>query len=156
MRRRRGSDTPVEGAPEMPPSRLVNSQDGFDEVVESLCLTAEYAIDTEFHRERSYYPHLALIQIAWEDDLVLVDPLAVDVSGLAKVFASAAVAVLHASDQDLEVLERACGTVPGQMFDTQVSAGFIGYVSPSLVSLTESLLGVRLQKGDQLTDWMQR
>jgi ribonuclease D len=63
---------------------------------------------------------------------------------------------MHAADQDLEVLERACGCVPSVLFDTQVAAGFLGFSSPSLTSMVERLLGERLTKGDRLTDWMQR
>jgi ribonuclease D len=138
------------------PTGLVDTQAAFDELVNELSSAEEFAIDTEFHRERSYYPHLALVQVAWEGGLVLIDPLAVDVSGFAKVFASGALPVLHAADQDLEVLERACGTIPSTIFDTQLCAGFIGYSSPSLLTLVEGMLRVRLQKGDQLTDWMRR
>ena len=138
------------------PTGLVDTQAAFDELVNELASAEEFAIDTEFHRERSYYPHLALVQVAWEGGLVLIDPLAVDVSGFAKVFASGALPVLHAADQDLEVLERACGTIPSTIFDTQLCAGFIGYSSPSLLTLVEGMLRVRLQKGDQLTDWMRR
>jgi ribonuclease D len=64
--------------------------------------------------------------------------------------------VAHAADQDLEVLERACGTVPARLFDTQLAAGFLGYGSPSLASLSDKLLGRRLPKGDRLTDWSRR
>jgi len=135
---------------------FVDDESGFAEVLEVLSTADAYAIDTEFHREKSYYPHLALLQIAWRDGIALIDPLALDVAPLGAVFEGSGVAVLHAADQDLEVLERACGRVPGRIFDTQISAGFLGYVSPSLVSLTESLLGIRLHKGDQLADWMQR
>ncbi|MGD0083874.1 MAG: HRDC domain-containing protein [Acidimicrobiales bacterium] len=136
--------------------RFVDDAEGFSEVLEELSTVEAYAIDTEFHREKSYYPQLALLQIAWRDGIALIDPLAVDVAPLASILDGGAVAVLHAADQDLEVLERACGGVPGYMFDTQISAGFLGYVSPSLVSLTEALIGIRLHKGDQLADWMQR
>jgi ribonuclease D len=135
---------------------MVDDEDSRDELLAELSSVEEYALDTEFHRERTYFPHLALVQIAWPGGIALVDPLAVDVAPLASVFESDIVAVLHAADQDLEVLERACGTLPRRMFDTQVSAGFLGYVSPSLVSLAEALLGIRLHKGDQLADWIQR
>lgn len=138
------------------PTALVTTEAELEELVLELTLADEYAIDTEFHRERTYYPHLALVQIAWKGGLKLVDPLAVDVRPLSRAFASGGVAVLHAADQDLEVLERACGVLPGRIFDTQLCAGFLGYVSPSLVSLVESLLRVRLHKGDQLTDWTRR
>ncbi|MHB8243953.1 MAG: ribonuclease D [Acidimicrobiales bacterium] len=142
--------------PALEPTGLLDTQAAFDDLVDELATVDQFAIDTEFHRERTYYPQLALVQIAWEGGLVLVDPLAVDVAGFAKVFASGAVAVLHAADQDLEVLERACGAVPGRIFDTQLCAGFLGYSSPSLLTLVEAMLHVRLQKGDQLTDWVRR
>jgi ribonuclease D len=135
---------------------LIETEEALADVVETLSSVDRFGIDTEFHRERTYYPRLALVQIAWEDGLVLLDPLAVDVSSLAKAFSSGPLVILHAADQDLEVLQRACGRLPEQIFDTQLCAGFIGYCSPSLSNLVESLLGVRLQKGDQLTDWMRR
>jgi ribonuclease D len=135
---------------------MVEDDEARDQLLSELAEVAEYAIDTEFHRERTYYPHLALVQIAWSGGIALVDPLAVDVKPLATLFESDAVAVLHAADQDLEVLEQSCGALPRKIFDTQVSAGFLGFVSPSLVSLAEALIGIRLHKGDQLADWIQR
>src|SRR4051812_19236189 len=80
---------------------------------------AEYALDTEFHGERSYWPRLALVQVAWRDDVALVDPFAVDVSPLAEVLAGPATMVAHAADQDLAILERICGRPPAVLFDTQ-------------------------------------
>lgn len=113
-------------------------------------------LDTEFHRERSYFPHLDLVQLAWPAGLALVDPLAVDLSGLASLLGGACVVVAHAAEQDLEVLDRACDRVPRHLFDTQVAAGFIGMSTPSLSTLAEKLLGRRLAKGDRLTDWSRR
>lgn len=139
-----------------PPARFVDSEAALDLLCSELSQVDAFAIDTEFHRERSYYPRLALVQIAWDGDIAIVDPLAVDVAPLAKVFRTGATAVLHAADQDLEVLERACGVLPERIFDTQLSAGFLGYSSPSLLTLVESILKVRLVKGDQLTDWTRR
>jgi ribonuclease D len=138
------------------PARFVDTEEDLSELVDELCSAEAFAIDTEFHRERTYYPHLALVQVGWDGKIALIDPLAVDVAPLATVFRSGALAVLHAADQDLEVLERACGSVPEEIFDTQLCAGFIGYPSPSLVSLVESVLQHRLHKGDQLTDWTRR
>ena len=115
-----------------------------------------YAVDTEFHRERTYYPQLALVQIAWSGGLVLIDPLAVDISPLARTLAGPATAVMHAASQDLEVLQRACGTVPAALFDTQLAAGFLGFSTPSLASLVERVLGVDLPKANRLTDWLRR
>jgi ribonuclease D len=64
--------------------------------------------------------------------------------------------VAHAADQDLSILERACGCAPSKLFDTQVAAGFIGMGTPSLAATVEKLLGARLAKGDRLTDWTRR
>jgi ribonuclease D len=65
-------------------------------------------------------------------------------------------AVLHASTQDLEVLLRACGTIPSRLFDTQLAAGFLGFSTPSLTSLVERVLDVHLPKASRLTDWLRR
>jgi ribonuclease D len=115
-----------------------------------------YALDTEFHRERTYFPRLALVQLQWGNTNVLIDPLAVDPRGLAELLCGSGLAVLHASQQDLEVLRYAVGAVPSRLFDTQLAAGFIGYSTPSLAALAQSQLKVTLSKGDRMTDWMRR
>jgi ribonuclease D len=134
----------------------VDDQRRFEAVVAEVSQAEAYAVDTEFHRERTYYPHLALLQIGWPGGLVLVDPFAVDLAPLAGLLRGDGVAVLHAADQDLEVLDLACGAIPRKLFDTQLAAGFLGMSSPSLVNLVERLLGHRLPKGDRLTDWTRR
>ena len=143
--------------PEEPGFRIVDTPEGLDDVVAALLEVDRYAIDTEFHRERTYYPQLALIQIAWHDQLVLIDPIAVDPSALAEVFErDDIVAVLHACAQDLEVLELAAGAAPRQIFDTQIAAAFVGMRTPSLASLHDQLLGMKLPKANRLTDWLRR
>jgi ribonuclease D len=136
--------------------RWIGDAAAFDALVDELASCEVYGLDTEFHRERTYFPHLALLQLSWEGGIALVDPLAIDIAPFAKVLSGQGLAVLHAAEQDLEVLERSCGTVPMRLFDTQVAAGFLGQVSPSLVKLVERTLGIRLLKGDQLTDWTRR
>jgi ribonuclease D len=126
------------------------------ELVRTLADEPRYALDTEFHGERSYWPHLALIQIAWPGGIALVDPLTVDPAPLGAVLAGPGCMVAHAADQDLSILERACGCAPTKLFDTQVAAGFIGMGTPSLAATVEKLLGTRLTKGDRLTDWTRR
>ena len=136
--------------------QLVDTVEGFEAVLGALRDEPAYAVDTEFHRERTYYPKLALLQIAWSDGLALIDPLAVDIAPLAEILDGPGVAVLHACDQDLEVLDLACGTIPSRLFDTQIAAGFVGMSMPSLSSLYERVLGIRVGKGDRLTDWLAR
>ncbi len=136
--------------------RIVTTQAGLGDLVAELLDQPRYAVDTEFHRERTYFPKVALVQIAWENGLALVDPLAVSLQPLAKVLAGEGLAVMHAATQDLEVLDLACETLPTRMFDTQLAAGFLGLSTPSLASLVDRELRVRLPKGDRLTDWLAR
>ncbi|HOT79933.1 MAG TPA: HRDC domain-containing protein [Microthrixaceae bacterium] len=142
--------------PPAPPHDLITTASALDALVEEVCSADAYAIDTEFHRERTYFPQLALIQIEVNDVIHLVDPLAIDPTAMRPMFESDALAILHAARQDLEVLEHATGAPPRRVFDTQLAAGFLGYSSPSLSSLLEGELGVRAPKADRLTDWLRR
>lgn len=134
----------------------ITEQADFDRLVEETCSTNAYALDTEFHRERTYLPHLALVQLATADRIALVDALEVDVRSLRRAFESDAVCVMHAGSQDLEILELECGAVPGRIFDTQIGALFCGYRISSLGRLVEGLLGIQLDKSAQLSDWTRR
>jgi ribonuclease D len=136
--------------------RWVDTEAHLREVVDRLRDEPRYALDTEFHGERTYWPRLALVQLAWPGGIALVDPLAVDPAGLEPVFAGPGCMVAHAAEQDLAILERLCGRGPTSLFDTQVAAGFVGFGAPSLAVLVERLLGSRLAKGDRLTDWTRR
>ncbi|MDE0237350.1 MAG: ribonuclease D, partial [bacterium] len=135
---------------------LVTSRRKLSAVVADASTADAYALDTEFHRERTYYPRLALVQIAWRDQMAIIDPLAVPITPLAKLLDGEGLAVLHAAEQDLEVLYHECGTRPRRIFDTQIGAGFIGYSSPSLATLHDRLLGVELAKEARMSDWFQR
>jgi ribonuclease D len=134
----------------------ITDQAELDSLVDELSDTNAYALDTEFHRERTYLPQLALVQLATRERIALVDALAVDVRALSRAFQSDAVCVVHAGSQDLEILELVSGTVPQRMFDTQIAALFCGYRTSSLGRLVEGFLGVQLDKSAQLTDWTRR
>ena len=136
--------------------RWIDRQADLEEIIDALVVEPRYAIDTEFHREKTYFPRLALVQIAWPGGLVLIDPLAIDPHAFARLFDSPALAVAHAAQQDLDVLTHAVGAIPRHLFDTQVAAGFVGYGTPSLLSLLQGELGVTPAKGDRLTDWLRR
>lgn len=134
----------------------IETQPELVELVGKLLAEPRYAFDTEFHRERTYYPKLALAQFAWPGGTALVDPLAVDVTALRPLLESDTQCVLHAAQQDLDVLTHSCGAIPRRLFDTQLAAGFIGYGTPSLASLVQGELKVTVPKGDRLTDWLRR
>lgn len=135
---------------------LIEDDRSFARLIDRLIGQERYAIDTEFHRERTYFPQVALVQIADAHGVVLVDALAVDLRPFADVLKGPGLAVMHAGRQDLEVLDRACDEVPSRLADTQLLAGFLGYTSPSLSTLLDRELNVSAPKADRLTDWLRR
>ena len=138
------------------PAAIVTDPGALKALIAEVAAEESYAFDTEFHTERTYVPDLALIQIAWADQVALVDPLAVDPAPLAGLFGGPGMAVAHAAAQDLDVLMAACGAIPATVFDTQIVAGFLGMSSPSLSRLVDQMLGVTLPKADRLSDWLER
>jgi ribonuclease D len=125
-------------------------------LVERLRSEPRYGLDTEFLAERTYWPRLCLVQVSGPDHVALVDPLACDVRALSELVEGPGTMVSHAAAADLPILERACGTRPSVLFDTQTAAGFIGMGTPSLGNLVSGLLDVKLDKSEQLTDWSRR
>lgn len=139
-----------------PPGAVGRSGPPVAEIVEELVEVEAFGVDTEFHREKTYFPQLALVQLSWNDQKALVDPLTVDLTPFARALEGPATVVMHAASQDLEVLHRACGVLPRDLFDTQLAAGFCGHSLPSLSALVEKYYDVHLPKGDRLTDWLRR
>ncbi len=130
-----------------------------ERVFESARASGVIAIDTEFMRERTYWPKLCLVQIAVDDEAWVLDPLdAGDVSWLAEVFADPGVVkVFHAGQQDLELFCRLLGVPPSPMFDTQVAATLVGFPSQvGYARMVKELAGVELDKADTFTDWARR
>lgn len=127
--------------------------------VERLRHTAWVAVDTEFLRERTYYPKLCLIQLATADEIACVDPLAVrDLAPLTGLWADTGVTkVFHAASQDLEILLQACGEIPRPVFDTQIAAALLGHPDQiGYARLVADRLGVSLDKGHTRSDWSRR
>lgn len=138
-------------------SEYIDSMTAYRALVERLITCERIAVDTEFHRERYYFPRVALIQVSWGDGTALIDPQAVDVSDLSQIWESDdTLVVMHACEQDLDVMAKYCGGIPVRLFDTQIAAGFVGHGTPSLENLLYDELRVRIPKGDRLTDWTLR
>lgn len=135
---------------------LVANAVKLDQLVSDFGEAEAYALDTEFHTEGRYYPRLALIQLAVPGRVAVVDATAVDPHGLEPLFGGAGLAVTHAGDRDVDIIERACGVRPGRMFDTQVAAGFLGYGTAALATLLGVFLGLTVDKGQRMTDWFRR
>lgn len=152
---RRGSGRGGESAGESP-HEWIDDNSALSDFVAHAATYPEYQLDTEFHREKTYFPRLALVQVRAGDVTALIDPLVVDMSLMRPLLDGGATAVLHAAQQDLDVMTQSIGMVPSRIFDTQVAAGFVGFSSPSLSTLAASLLKVSVPKGDRLTDWLRR
>ena len=134
----------------------IDRPDDLDQLVAELLDEPAFGVDTEFHREKTYYPQLALVQVSWGDKRALVDPLALDLTPLAPALTGPSTVVMHAASQDLEVLYKACGVLPRERFDTQIAAAFLSHALPALSVLVDRYFGVYLPKGDRLTDWLRR
>lgn len=117
------------------------------------------AVDTEFLREKTFFPKLCLVQVAAGEDIAAIDPILIeDLSPLAALFEDPSITkVFHACSQDLEVLLDGMGVECAPVFDTQLAAAFLGLRQQvSYASLVESYCGVRLPKAESLTDWSRR
>ena len=117
-------------------------------------------LDTEFVRERTWWPKLALVQVALEDGgILLVDALAPGIpQALAPMLADPSVLkVMHSASEDLVALKYTCGVVPAPLFDTQVAAALAGVAGGAgYQRLVQDLLGVALPKGETRSDWLRR
>jgi ribonuclease D len=136
--------------------------------LDALC--AEYAqapfvaVDTEFMRERTYWPQLCLVQLARPGDdpgaAVAIDPLGgtLDLSALFALMANPAVVkVFHAARQDVEIFVHLAGVVPAPMFDTQVAAMVCGYGDQiGYETLVRRIARAGLDKSSRFTDWSRR
>ncbi len=139
--------------------QLIDTQDGVDTLAKKLEQVEWVAIDTEFMREKTYFPVLCLIQLATPDWAVCVDPQA-DLSLeplLKSLYRTSLLKIFHAAEQDLELFNQLCGSPPPNLFDTQIAAPLLGY--PEQVGygrLVEAICGRTLDKSQTRTDWSRR
>ena len=117
------------------------------------------ALDTEFLREKTYYPKFCLLQIATPEWVACVDPIALpNLEILFDVlYDPAIVKVFHSCRQDLEIFFQATGKLPSPIFDTQVAAPLLGFQdNPGYAMLVSSLLSINLNKAHTRADWSKR
>lgn len=117
-------------------------------------------VDTEFIREKTYYPQVCLIQLACPNEAVCVDPLSkkLDLTPLFELFQNKKVIkVFHACRQDIEIFYHLSHQIPVPVFDTQVGAMVCGYGdNVSYQQLVNDFVGVSLDKTMRVTDWSKR
>jgi len=139
---------------------LIVSTDALSAFCERAARFDFVTVDTEFLRETTYWPRLCLIQVATDDEAVLIDPLALDFD-LKPFFALLAnpsvTKVFHAARQDIEIFVKLTGAVPHNIFDTQIAASVCGFGdSASYDSLVRAICKVELDKSSRFTDWSAR
>jgi ribonuclease D len=117
------------------------------------------AIDTEFMREKTYYPQLCLIQIASDEHIACIDPIAIkDLTPLWDIlFDENTIKIFHAARQDLELIYNITQKIPKPIFDTQIAATLLGLGDQiGYATLVKAILNIDLDKSQTRTDWSQR
>jgi ribonuclease D len=137
----------------------VTTQDALQELCRRMASVSWVALDTEFMREKTYYPQLCLLQLATPDWAACVDPLAdLDLAPLyEQLFRTDVTKVLHAAGQDMEIFFHQHGRLPTPLFDTQLAAPVLGYADQiGYGNLVAEVLGERLEKAHSRADWSLR
>ena len=138
---------------------LVDNEPSLHEIAERLEGAELVAIDTEFIRERTYYPELCLLQIATDETVVAIDCLApISLQPLFEsLLGSRSSWVLHSARQDLEVLCQRSGHLPMRLVDTQLASALLGFpLQIGLQGMLAEILGVTIDKEHTRADWSRR
>ena len=141
--------------------KLITTTDELAAFCKPLADAEFVAVDTEFMRERTYWPKLCLAQVAGPDEAAAIDALAegIDLAPLDELMANPKVLkVFHAARQDLEIFYLRMNSVPAPLFDTQVAAMVCGHgEAASLRSRWRpSSPRRRIDKSSRFTDWSRR
>jgi len=138
----------------------ITRQDDLTAFCEALSASDFICVDTEFHRETTYWPQLCLVQASAPGIEGLIDPLAedLDIGPFLQLIAEPSrVKVFHAARQDMEIFNRLIGTPPAPVFDTQIAAMALGLGdSISYDNLIRAVTKARIDKSSQFTDWTRR
>ncbi len=145
-----------------PNTEIISDEGAIAEIGERLAASSRFAIDLEFMSADRYIPDLALVQLAWEEEgelqMVLIDGVDTKLSPIFSQIESDAVLTLaHGAKQDLSLLGTRYDVVAGAFMDTQIAAAFAGVAEQiGYGNLVDKVLGKKLDKGPQFTDWMRR
>jgi len=143
-----------------PPPTLIETTDVLRALCERLATEAFVTVDTEFMRERTYWPELCVVQLAGAHEVAIIDAQApdLDLSALGALLADPAVMkVFHAARQDVEIFVLRFGDVPKPLFDTQIAAMVAGFGEQvGYDALVASLAGGSIDKAHRFSDWAAR
>jgi ribonuclease D len=139
--------------------QYINTPDQLAKLCEQIKKESWLALDTEFLREKTYYPKFCLLQIATPDWVACIDPIALPMLDdlFEAIYNPAIVKVFHSCRQDLEIFYQSTGKLPAPIFDTQVAAPLLGFQdNPGYAMLVSSLLSINLNKAHTRADWSKR
>ncbi|GAN75958.1 ribonuclease D [Acidisphaera rubrifaciens] len=146
--------------PEFPAPTLITETEALAALCERLRAETYVTVDTEFMRDRTYWPELCVVQLAGTHEVAVVDAEApgIDLAPLGALLADPAVTkVFHAARQDIEIFVLKFGAVPAPLFDTQVAAMVAGFGDQvGYDSLVSSLTGGSIDKAHRFSDWSVR
>jgi len=138
---------------------FIDTPDQLHDLCSQLANSEWLALDTEFLREKTYYPKFCLLQIANDQIAACIDPLKIDdFSALMPLLEDPGITkIFHAGRQDLEIFHNLWDTLPTPLFDTQLAAMLTGYGDQiGYAALVQKLLGISLDKSHSRTDWSLR
>ena len=145
---------------EFPPPVLIAETDALAAACDRLRAESFVTVDTEFMRERTYWPELCVVQLGGAAEVAVVDALApgIDLAPLGALLADERVEkVFHAARQDIEIFLLRFGDVPRPLFDTQIAAMVAGFGDQvGYDSLVSALTGGQIDKAHRFSDWAAR
>ncbi len=140
--------------------RLITTTGDLDQLCRQLSAEEFVTVDTEFMRERTYWPELCVVQLAGDHDVAVIDAQAegIDLAPLSALLADTRVLkVFHAARQDIEIFVLRFGAVPTPLFDTQVAAMVAGFGDQvGYDALVGGLTGRPIDKAHRFSDWAAR
>jgi len=139
---------------------LVDSDKKLSNLVSKLKDISEIGLDTEFIRESTYRPILALVQISLPNgEIYLIDPIAIDRRDLISeiISSTSLIKIIHSSKQDIEAIYNFTDSYPVNIFDTQIASNFISEKSNvGYSTLVKNLCNCDIKEGSWRTNWLER
>ncbi|MBI0113409.1 MULTISPECIES: ribonuclease D [unclassified Gilliamella] len=139
--------------------QFIISNDELSNYCQKIKNSSAIALDTEFVRTRTFYPHLGLLQVFDGQHAALIDPLNInDWQEFLAILTNPNIEkYFHSCSEDIEVFLHAFNCVPSPVIDSQILASFLDNpISSGYASLVNKYLGVELDKSETRTDWLKR
>ena len=138
---------------------LISNKSDFNKICEVLSKEKILYMDTEFHRRKTYYAILSIVQVSTLNQKIIIDVLSgINLSALKNILLNPLILkVFHSPDQDFEIFLKLFGTLPKNVFDTQIAANVCGMEEGMGYSkLCKTMLNIDIDKTLQKADWLER